>query len=389
MNYQICQRCIIDNVSPNTNLILDNEGICSTCRRFEKEAKPVLEKSQELKNKELAVLLDKIKSDGQGKTYDCVLGLSGGVDSSYLAYLAKEWGLRPLVIHFDNGWNSELAVSNIHSIVSKLGYDLYTYVIDWEEFKDLQLAYLKASVVDIEVPTDHFIYATLMELACEHKIKYILDGNNIATEFAGGNWKWSFNKLDLVNMMNIHKKFGTIKLKKFPRLGYYQRYYYQHLWGIQSVYPLNYIPYIKADVKQLLKEKLDWRDYGGKHYESVWTKFYQAYILPVKFGIDKRKMHLSNLIWSGQMTREDALADMQKPLYDENELRQDRLYVIKKFGLTEAEFDKIMQLPVVPHEFYGVEADEEKNHQRFEYMMNNFPQLMRIPIRIARMMKWL
>jgi N-acetyl sugar amidotransferase len=368
--YQICSRCVVDNDAPNTNLVLDAEGVCNNCHAYDNYAKKVFLSPQE-QQVALEKTLQTIKKAGEGKEYDCILGISGGVDSTYLAYMAKQWGLRPLAVHFDNGWNSELAVSNIHNIVEKLGYDLHTYVIDWEEFKDLQLAYLKASVIDIEVPTDQFIYATLHEVAFKNNIKYILDGNNIATEFPGGAWKWSFSKLDMVNLQNIHKKFGTIPLKKFPRLGFYERYFYQAIYGLKSVPLLNYIPYNKKDVIRTISQELGWRDYGGKHYESIFTRFYQGYILPKKFGVDKRKIHLSNLIWSGQMTREEALKELEKPTYPLAMQKEDRAYVIKKFGLSEQEFEDIMQKPVVPHEFYGTENEgtDERQRKLFKRLM--------------------
>ncbi len=373
LGYQICARCVVDNAAPDTNLVLDEEGICNNCRAYEKYAPQTILRSEEIKKAELNQLLDEIKKDGEGKEYDCILGVSGGVDSTYLAYMAKKWGLRPLVVHFDNGWNSELAVSNIHHIVEKLSYDLHTYVIDWEEFRDIQMAYLKASVVDIEVPTDHFIYATLYEIAFKNRIRYVLDGNNISTEFWGGSWKWAYSKLDLVNLLNIHKKFGTIPLKKFPKLGFYQRYFYQRTYKIKSVYLLNYVPYNKKEVIKTIESELGWRDYGGKHYESIFTRFYQGYILPKKFGIDKRKAHFSNLIWSGQMTREEALEELKKPTYPLAQQEEDKTYVIKKFGLTEQEFENIMHLPIVPHEHYGTENGPEqiKKQKWFKKVMDN------------------
>jgi N-acetyl sugar amidotransferase len=369
----ICSRCVVDDIAPNTNLVLNEEGICNNCLAFDQHAKPWLEKLQTEKDAEFATIINKIKQAGKGNKYDCILGLSGGVDSSYMAYLAKTNDLRPLVVHFDNGWNSELAIQNIHHIVNKLHYELFTYVIDWEEFRDIQLAYLKASVVDIEVPTDQFIYAVLCELAHQFDIKYILDGNNLATEFPGGKWKWSYNKLDLQNLENIHRKFGTRKLNKYPKLGYLQRLYYQKIAGIESVYPLNYVPYVKNDIKQFLKKELDWVDYGGKHYESVFTRFYQGYILPVKWKIDKRKIHFSNLIWSGQMTREEALRELEKPTYPLNEQEDDKIYVIKKFGITETEFENIMNLPAVDHEFYGTEKEYiKKNTLKFKLFFHPY-----------------
>ena len=363
-----CKKCVLDSSTPNTNLILDENGICNNCKNYEDFAsKSILSLPITEREFQLNLLIEKIKKSGEKKEYDCILGISGGLDSAYLAIRAYELGLRPLVVHFDNGWNSELAVANINNTITKLGYNLQTYVINWEEFKDIQLAYLKASVIDIEVPTDQFIYATLYEIAYKYGIKYILDGNNIETEFWGGSWKWSFDKLDLVNLRNIHKQFGTIKLNKYPKLGKFQRYFYSNIVGIESAYILNYLPYNKKNVESILKEKLNWQDPGGKHYESIFTRFYQGYILPRKFNVDKRKSHLSNLIWSKQITREEALEILKKPTYDLNLQDEDLNYILKKFELTEAEFEKIMNSPIVPHEYYGTDSAIEKRFKIFKY----------------------
>ncbi len=303
--------------------------------------------------------------------------MSGGCDSSYLAHLTKKLGLRPLVVHFDNGWNSELAVKNIENIVNKLDYDLNTYVINWEEFKDLQIAYLKASVVDIEVPTDYIIFAVLNKIAKQHKIKYVLSGYNYVTEF-GMPQDWCMkNKFDHVNLQNIHTKFGAKKLKDFPKLGLWQRYYYKEILGIETVALLNLVPYVKKEVKEFLKKEFNWKDYGGKHYESIFTRFYQGYILPKKFNIDKRKMHWSVLICSGQATREEALADLQSETYPLELQAQDREYVIKKFGLSANEFEKIMNASPVDHSFYGMEGDLQFLYNTFTSLLAPFQRVLR------------
>ena len=298
-------------------------------------------------------LLATIKEKGAGKKYDCITGVSGGVDSTYLSYMAKQWGLNPLVVHFDNGWNSELAVKNIENIISRLGFDLYTLVVDWEEFRDIQLSYFKASVVDIEAITDHAIVATLHKLAHQYGIKYILSGNNIVTEATlPKHWIWT--KTDHVNLRDIHRKHGKVPMKTFPlfttRLKKLSR-----VKGIEVVYPLNYVYYNKAEAKKTIIEQLEWRDYGGKHYESVFTRFYQGYILPVKFHIDKRKAHLSNLIFSGQMDKQQAQEELLKPIYDEEVFQSDYEFVLKKLGFTEAEFNHWLQLPRHEHSEYAVE----------------------------------
>lgn len=302
----------------------------------------------------LEALAAEIQRDGQGKPYDCIVGVSGGVDSTFVAYLAKDLGLRPLAVHFDNGWNSELAVKNIENIVNRLDFDLFTYVINWEEFKDLQLSYLKASVVDIEVITDHAIFATMYRLAAKHGVKHLLSGTNVVTEHVLPP-HWIYTKTDHVNIQAIHKVFGTVRLRTFPFMDLKVKKYYQLIRGLQSHSILDSVDYNKEAVKKLITEKLGWRDYGGKHYESVFTRFYQGYILPRKFGIDKRKAHLSNLIFAGQLTKEDALADLRKPIYEPDQLERDYDYVIKKLGLTADQFETLMRLPPRKHTDFDYE----------------------------------
>jgi N-acetyl sugar amidotransferase len=350
-----CTRCVLDT---STSLIsFDENGVCNFCHDYDKIAATTVLRDRATRYKEFDELILKIKEEGKNKTYDCILGLSGGVDSSYLALVAHEQGLRPLVVHFDNGWNNELAVKNIQQIVEKLNYDLSTYVIDWEEFKDLQLAYFRASVIDLEVPTDQLIVATLYELAEQHKIKYILSGNNFRTEYIlPSDWIYG-KKLDLVNLNNIHKKFGIIPLKKFPKIGVNDRYRYQAKLGIRMVTFFDKIDFNATDVKKRLVNELDWVPYPGKHYESLFTRFYQGYILVKKFGVDKRKAHLSSLICSGQITKQEALDELAKPAYPLELQEEDKSYVIKKWGLTEREFEKIMNEKPISHAYYGEEKE--------------------------------
>lgn len=348
--YRQCSISVMDNIA-DPNITFDENGICSYYHEYKEIEKEYLFKGEDGENR-LKELIGRIREDGKGKQYDCVTGISGGVDSSYLVLMAKKWGLRPLIVHFDNGWNSEIAVSNINNIIKNTGFDLYTIVVDWEEFRDLQMAYIKASVVDIEVPTDHAISGTLQRLAAKYGIKYILSGNNIVTEAILPN-SWIYNKNDYVNLVNIHKRYGTKPLKTYPLFGLKEQYLYGIGKNIQTVKPLNYLDYNKDEAKRIITEQLEWRDYGGKHYESVFTKFYQAYILPYKFNIDKRKAHLSTLIYSGQITKEQALKELELPLYEEQALSQDKEYVFKKFGLTESEFEALMKAPRVEHSVFG------------------------------------
>jgi N-acetyl sugar amidotransferase len=336
------------------DIVFDEQGICNYYFEYKKAyAEKVVQ--GEAGKKKLEAIAAEIRAAGQGKAYDCIMGLSGGVDSTYVAWLAKQLGLRPLAVHFDNGWNSELSVMNIENIVGRLGLDLHTYVINWDEFRDLQLAYLKASVVDIEAITDHAIFATLYRLAGEKNIKYILSGTNVQTENTLPK-SWIFPKTDHINIQSIHKAYGTLPLKTFPFMDAKVKRYYQKVKGVTSISILNYVDYNKKAVKELIQRELGWRDYGGKHYESVWTRFYQGYILPAKFRIDKRKAHLSDLIFGGQMTKEEALAELEKPIYDPIQFKTDYEFVLKKLGLTDAEFKAIMALP--PRSHY--EFDYEK-----------------------------
>ncbi|MCB9173550.1 MAG: N-acetyl sugar amidotransferase [Flavobacteriales bacterium] len=351
--YQQCSKTVMDNIA-DPYITFDKDGICNYYHEYYIKEKKHVKKGQEgidFYNKKI----DEIKKSGKNNKYDCILGLSGGVDSSYLAYLAKKDGLNPLVVHFDNGWNSELAVKNIESIVSNLGFDLYTYVINWEEFKDIQLAYIKASVIDIEAITDHAIIATLYKLAAKHKIKYFLSGFNIVTEGILPK-AWVFNKQDAENIKSIHKTYGTIPLKTFPFLDAFKKRYYSVALNIESVPLLNYISYNKADVKQILINELNWKDYGGKHYESVFTRFYQGFILPEKFKVDKRKAHLSTLICSGQISKEKAVQELKEPICDAEQLSIDKDYVLKKLGFNDQEFDAIMKMPTRSHLEFKTES---------------------------------
>jgi N-acetyl sugar amidotransferase len=347
--FQRCSVSVMDTIA-DPNIRFDEKGICNYYYEYKQaEAKAVL-KGEEGK-KRLAETFKEIREKGKGKPYDCILGLSGGVDSTYLCLIAKEHGLRPLVVHCDNGWNSELAQHNIEQTVKRLDLDLFTYVINWEEFRELQLSYLKASVVDIEVLTDHAFMAVLYRQARKWKIKFVLAGMNVATEQVLPGY-WIYDKGDSVNIKAIQKMYGSRplnSLKSFPFLDYKTKKYCQEVLKLQVVTPLNFMEYHYDSVKKRITNKLGWRDYGGKHYESVWTRFYQGYILPKKFHIDKRKAHLSNLIFSEQMGREEAFKDLQKPTIPMDLLQGDYEYVLKKLGLAKEEFEQILATPRREH----------------------------------------
>lgn len=336
--YQMCKACVMDTTDPDIRF--DLEGVCNYCREAEIKLKSmVFTPDQEKRNLEDIASL--VKKDRKGK-YDAILGVSGGVDSSYLMHLSRKIGINPLIVHFDNGWNSEKAVSNIKKIVEKCNFDLETYVINWPEFKDLQRSFFKAGVLDIELLTDQAIFATMFNIRRKHGIKYVLAGTNYFTEH-GMPASWLWRKFDYANIADIQKKFGTKPIKSFPILRSWQ-YQLVKMFGLGGTYvePLNKINYKKMGAMDTLRSEYGWEYYGGKHYESVFTKFYQAYVLPVKFGIDKRKSHFSALVRNGEITREEALEEIAKPLYDAAELADEKAYILKKLDFTEAEFDKMM-----------------------------------------------
>jgi len=341
----------MDTTDPDIEF--DDDGVCNYCN----EAKLKLPKyrfTPEEQAKNLEVLKSRIKARQRGE-YDSILGLSGGVDSSYVAYLAKEIGLNPLCVHFDNGWNSDVAVKNIRNIIDNTDFDLYTYVIDWPEFRDLQRSFFKAGVIDIEMLTDHAIFASLFKIRKEHKITTVLSGTNYATEH-GLPPAWSWPKMDLRNIKSIQNKYGEMNLKSFPTMSTFSWILMKrfNLGGFFEE-PLNQVNYHKNDVMKVLANKFSWQYYGGKHYESVFTKFYQAYILPTKFNVDKRKSHLSALIRNGEITREDAINQLSDPLYHDHELQRDSEFVLKKLGFSADEFQKIMRQLPVPHDSYSTD----------------------------------
>jgi N-acetyl sugar amidotransferase len=338
--YRQCAISVMDTIA-DPDITFDHEGISNYYYEYQKAAATL--HSGEEGWKLLESKAAEIKEAGKDQPYDCIMGLSGGVDSTYVAYLAKKLGLRPLAVHFDNGWNSELAVMNIENIVNKLGFDLFTYVINWNEFRDLQIAYLKASVVDIETITDHAIFASLYRLAGERKIKHILSGTNIQTENTLPK-SWIHSKGDHINIKAIHKAFGTTPLKTFPFSDAKVKRYYQQVMGVRSLSVINYVDYNKKKIKELIQQELGWRDYGGKHYESIWTRFYQGYILPHKFKIDKRKAHLSDLIFGGQITKAEALEELSKPIYDPAQFEIDYDVIMKKPPRSHYDFDYEMPI---------------------------------------------
>lgn len=361
-NIKVCNRCVMDSTIKKIDF--DKNGICNYCKTYEYRVSTEIYK-EPFRSQKLNTLIEQIKQDGKNKNYDCIIGVSGGVDSSYVAHLVKELGLRPLAIHLDNGWNSELAVQNIQQLLNKLDIDLYTHVIDWEEFKDLQKAFIMSSIENIEIASDHAINALLLRMADKHNIKYILNGSNLVTEGIladqGG------KDVDYRLLRDIHSKFGTKKLKTYPSISIWDFAYKVLVKKIKYIPILNYVDYNKEDAIQLLEDKYGWRRYGGKHYESIFTRFFQGYILPNKFNYDKRKCHLSSMIMSGQITRDEALKELSSSTYPNQELlKEDLEFFLKKFDFTKEEFDKIMKET----------PKEPTDYKSYEYMFKKLQPLV-------------
>ena len=352
--YQVCTRCVMDTTDPD--ILFDIHGVCNHCHEFDDVTSKRWFPNEEGKEK-LEATVKKIKKDGSGQEYDCIIGLSGGIDSSYLAVMIKDCGLRPLVVHVDAGWNSELAVYNIEQVVKYCGFDLHTHVMDWEEIRDLQLSYLKSGIANQDVIQDHAFFSSLYHFAVKSKIKYVISGGNISTEGVFPS-AWHHSAMDAVNLHAIHKNFGQKKLHHYKTINIFQYYlYYPFIYKMKTVRPLNFMEYDKQQALEFLKKEVGYKEYGRKHGESVFTKFFQNYYLPVKFGYDKRRPHLSSMILSEQLSREEALIELNKPLYEERELKDDLAYIAKKLQITAEEFDKYISSP-------GVDYSEFKNWDR-------------------------
>jgi len=370
LNKLVCKRCIMDSIN-DPDILINDDGVCNHCITFDFEFNKLPKGVN--KEKELESIIKKIKLKGVGRKYDCLLGVSGGVDSSYLAYLCSIYGLRPLIIHFDNGWNSELSVLNIQNLLDKLGFDFETLVINWDEFKDLQLSYFKAGVVDLEFPTDHAILASMFKIAKKHNIKFVLSGHNVVTEGTYLPKSWVHSKLDYLNLKDIHKQYGSIKLKTYPYLSFIKRLYNFYNSQFEYIQLLNFVDYNKFEVKKKLISELSWKDYGGKHFESIFTRFYQGYILPNKFNIDKRVFHYSCLVQSEQITREQAIKLLQEPIYDINLLESDKKYVLKKLNFNEATFEDYMRAPIRKHNEF---KSEQKYWNKYFFVIKQIKKVL-------------
>lgn len=351
--YRVCSRCVMDTTA--SDIVFDEKGICNYCTTFEKRLNGARAKVEDLQAHR-DEFIAKVKADGEGKEYDCIIGVSGGVDSSYALYLAVKHGLRPLAVHLDNGWNSELASHNIASIVNHLGVDLYTHVIDWKENRDLQLSFFKANVVDIEMIMDNAMLALNYQQAAKYNLKYIFSGSNLATEGICIPKDWNHLKFDAYNIKRINNRFRGPKIKTHPLISTIDYMFYTVFHRIKWVSFLDYFSYNKFEALEILQKECGYKPYPYKHYESVFTRFYQGYILPRKFGYDKRRVHLSTLIISGQMTRDEAMKMLEdSPYPDPRQEVQDRIFVMKKLGFTEESFNQYMETPEVPHQVYGSE----------------------------------
>ncbi len=339
--YKICKRCVMD--TSDVDIVFDAKGYCNHCNNYFERISSRVHKGEE-SQKKMTQIVKKIKYSGRNKKYDCIIGVSGGIDSSYVAYIAKKNGLRPLLVHMDNGWNSEISVKNIKNLADILEMDYESYVLDWEGFKDLQLAFLKASVPEMETPTDIAISGALHKVAAKYGVKYIISGGNFATEGILPK-TWHYNAKDYKYFNYIYKKFGNKKVHKFPFFGLKQELYCKLIKGIQIIYMLNYVDYKKDEAMRILQDELNWRYYGGKHYESKYTGFVQSYIMPVKFNMDYRRATLATQICAGVVNRDDALSELQKCSYDQETVNIEKEYICKKLDIPIIEFENIMAQP--------------------------------------------
>ena len=335
-----CKRCVLDDTI--SDIKFDENSYCNYCTEYLSKKSNILKDSKELDN-----IIFKIKS--QNKKYNCIVGISGGLDSSFLLYNAVKYGLKPLAVHIDTGWNTEISVRNIETITKKMNVDLKTIVLDWEQFKHLQIAYLKSGVIDIEFPTDHYYLSALYKIANDLNIKYLVTGNNFVSEGIMPDC-WIHNKGDTLNMLDIHKKFGNnSSLNKLPTLTLIRKFYYYNIKKIENIFLLNYLNYNREKAKEFIKTEFDWKDYPIKHGESIFTRFYQRFILPNRFKVDIRKAHYSSLICNNQISRDEAKLKLESDSINNDLLTNDRLYILKKFNLSENEFNLYMSMPKRSH----------------------------------------
>lgn len=354
IEYKRCNRCVMD--TSDCEISFDEQGNCNHCNTYFNTTTNMSYQGKK-SDREFDALIETMKRKGKNSKYDCVIGVSGGVDSTYVAYLAKERGLRVLLVHLDNGWNTPIGEENVKNIVNLLGFDFEVYKLDWQEFRQMQVAFLKASVPDIEAPTDMAIPAALHYFAKKYNVKYIVSGGNFATEGILPN-SWFYNAKDTRYVKSILKQFCPIEIKKFPFFGWKEEAWCKLFHGIKMVYFLNLVPYSKDDAIQILEKNLHWKYYGGKHYESLYTGFEQAYILPEKFNIDYRKATFSTQICAGTMTREQVLEELSKPAYNPETIQDEIKQICDKLELSVDEFNAIMKEQ--PKYYWDYPNDEKK-----------------------------
>ena len=376
MLYKICVNCVMD--SSDTRISFDENGVCDHCRDFIYNVKPNWNVGTQSKV-ELSKIFDKIKKEGRGKDFDCILGLSGGVDSSYMLHLAvKEFGLRPLVFHVDGGWNSELAVHNIQMLVDKLKLDLFTEVINWEEMKDFQLAFFKSGLPHLDIPQDHAFVATLYNFASKYNIKYILNGGNISTECVRNPMEFMYYGTDMIHIGDIINKFGTIKMNTYPFSSVLRhKFFLRYVKGVKVIKPLNYLPYVKLEALNLLEQEYGWKPYPQKHFESRFTKFFESYWLPERFGFDTRRIQFSSLILTGQMNREEAIEQLKRPSYNVETLDDEFKFIATKLGVSS---DKLREYFYLPKKFYW----DYKNQERLFNLGSKFLKFIGVEKSIKR-----
>lgn len=351
MEVRICSQCVMDTT--DSKIKFDETGKCDHCLDFEQNIKPNWH-TDEKGDAQLRKIIAKIKRDGAGRDFDCIIGMSGGADSSYLLHVAvKKYGLRPLVFHVDGGWNSDIAANNIRVMVDKLGIDLFTEVINWQEMRAFQLAYIRSGLPNIDVPQDHAFIATLYNFAAKHKIGYILNGGNISTEVVRNPLEWLYYGTDMRQINAVRNRFCDNPLRTFPFSSVLRhKFYLRYIKRVQVVKPLNYFPYIKNEAMELLNQEYNWQPYPQKHFESRFTKFYEGYWLPKKFGFDTRKVQYSSLILTNQMKREDAIEYLKQPALTEDEAKEDFEYVATKLGISEEKLLDYFHQPNKSHRDY-------------------------------------
>ncbi|MDC3174888.1 N-acetyl sugar amidotransferase [Candidatus Pelagibacter sp.] len=337
--------CVMDTSDPKISF--DKNGICDHCENFYKNIKNTINIDQKKKIEDLEKKIININKSTNKENYNCLVGLSGGVDSSYLVHVVvKKLKLKPMVVHVDTGWNSKESVNNIEKIIDKLELDLHTEVINWREMRDLQVAFIKSGQASIEIPQDHAIWASIHKIAIKNNIKYLITGGNLSTECIREPLEWAYHASDVKHIKDIHNKFGNIKLKTFPLCNIFTyRIYYRFFKNLKNIQVLNYFNYKKEDAISILEKEYGWKNYSHKHYESRFTKFWQGYWLRKKFGYDVRKVHFSSLILTGQLTREEALNKLKGEAFDEKEIFNELNYIKTKLGFSDEEFQNYIDAP--------------------------------------------